>query len=41
MHKLAYIINVKFNPYHAFKGFAGSTGVWTDNTAVHDGGAFV
>ena len=34
MHKLAYIINVKFNPYYAFKGFAGSTRGGTGNTVV-------
>lgn len=33
MHKLAYIINVKFNPYYAFKGFAGASRGRTDNTA--------
>ena len=34
MHKLAYIINVKFNPYYAFKGFASSTRGGTGNTVV-------
>ena len=28
------IINVKFNPYYAFKGFAGSTRGGTGNTVV-------
>ena len=34
MHKLAYIINFKFNPYYAFKGFASSTRGGTGNTVV-------